>query len=76
MEGVDGLGARDLDLEVVAAPGVEDCDRQAVRLRVPEQRYLETVAGADVQLACQLGRRPPGRRGGLLEEGGARSGGR
>src|SRR6266511_1464549 len=56
MERVHGLVRRDLDVEVVSALGVEDGDRQAVRLRIPEQCDLETVAGSNVQLTCQLAR--------------------
>src|SRR6266540_138374 len=56
VERVHGLVRRDLDVEVVSALGVEDGDRETVRLRIPEQCDLETVAGSNVQLTCQLAR--------------------
>src|SRR5436190_13603775 len=53
MEGVEGLGGIDLDVEVVAALGVENGHLYAVRLRLPEQRDLEAVVRAVIQLVCR-----------------------
>jgi hypothetical protein len=56
MEHVEcALAFADRKLERLSGLGVDDRDRHAVLARVPHQAEVDPVAGAAVELACDLG---------------------